>query len=170
MFDINDKVDAIIYELKQIKQAMGVEDKDIQQNVYAGQRKKLLPRNYVVAESSDLDQSNEDGTITLEAGETKTLAEISVGRGESINLFSVGASDDQDVRYALVVDDDIVSGSQTESPLGLINDEFSFPKEFDSAMPVDNKVEYVATYSADATGSVDLAARMHGEVLPNGDR
>lgn len=162
---ITDRVDQIVHELKQIKSALGVPDKET--NVYAGQRKKLLPRNYAVFETSDLDAANDDGTVTAEPGETVTLCEVEASQSEKINLLSVGASDEQDVKYFLEIDGKAVAGGQTESPLGLINSEFSFPREFDSSIPAEDSVRYRALRVHSAAGSVDLVARMHAEVLPD---
>lgn len=122
----------------------------------------LLPKDYVVVETDDLDAANSDGTVTCEPGEATRLAHFNPGT--PVSVLAVGATDEVDVEYYLEIDGKVVGGI-TNSPLGLLNTPFSFVDALGAAIPVDKRVSYIARLDASATGSVDLAARMHCEVL-----
>ncbi|APW99408.1 hypothetical protein CHINAEXTREME_17245 [Halobiforma lacisalsi AJ5] len=122
---------------------------------------RMSPEEYIVIETAALEEANPDGTVTIEPGETVTLAEYESRAAGSFSLLAAGASEHMDVAYRLVADDDRVVGGTTYSPLGSINDPFSFPKMYDTELQVSDLIEYQATLSPNAEGTVDAAARLH---------
>ena len=123
----------------------------------------INPNNYLIAETADLDDANDDGTITLEPGDTTPI--VDVDRDRPVAVLAVGANDVNDVRYQLYRDNSVVVGGTTNSPLGTLNSPFSFPNELGVSVPVEGRVQYRAHYPRDATGTVELAGRMHVELL-----
>lgn len=122
----------------------------------------LFPNDYIVLETDDLDSVSSGGTVTLSPGETKTLVEYT---GPSpVSLMAVGATDAADTEYQLYIDNQRVVGGTTNSPLGTLNDPFSFIQMFDGAIPA-GTVEYRAHRRSSASGDADLAGRLHLEVI-----
>lgn len=127
----------------------------------ADKRVGFIPaKSFVTVETDDLDSTNSDGTVTLSPGDTKTLVEFK----DQCAVYAVGASDKQDVEYQLEVDRTVVGG-RTNSPLGLVNDPFSFVDKLGGAIPVEKRVRYVASYDSAASGDINLAGRMMVEVI-----
>jgi len=124
----------------------------------------IEPRDYIVIESDDLDddEHNDDGTVTLQPGETKTLVRY---EGDPFALHAVGATDEAGVQYRLVAGSKRTVGGTTNSPLGLLNDPFSFGDVLGGALGIDKRIEYRATLDAEATAPVNLAGRLHVEVF-----
>lgn len=123
----------------------------------------LAPQNLVVSETDDLDAANDDGSVTLEPGDSVTVVEIATDQPTA--LLAVGASDAEDVEYQLVVDDQYPIGRATNSPLGTVNDPFSFVDVLGGAVPAQRSVSYQASLAPEAGSSVDLVGRMYGEVV-----
>lgn len=123
------------------------------------------PRAYVVRESDDLDGLDPGDPVTLSPGETKTLVDFQSQNEEGFLLLAIGATDHNNVQYRLRLDDDFVMGGTTNSPLGVINNAFSFEDALGAAVPVDKYAEYEAHYSANGSGDINLAGRMHVQQL-----
>jgi len=124
----------------------------------------LKPNNLVVVETDDLEDHpvNDDGTVTVQPGQAVPLAKFRLD--SPFSVLAVGASDEVDVIYQLRIDSEPAM-SPTNSPLGLINDPFSFVDAYGAALPCEKSVEYVAELSSDASGPVTLAGRLHCEVI-----
>jgi len=167
---IRDNDDRMVALLEQIAQNTGSLDGGIDREIsiegtHSGDRVgHLQPDTLIVAETDDLDRDdiNDDGTITVEPGEEMPLARIRPD--VPFAILAVGAVDEVDVTYQLKIDNDPAI-SPTNSPLGLINDPFSFVVAYGAAIPAEKSAVYTARLDPQASGSVDLAARIHGEVL-----
>jgi len=125
----------------------------------------LDPSKYVVRESDDLKNVDPGGAVTLSPGETKTIVDARPATDAGMALMAVGANDEPGVQYRLRVDDNRVIGGTTNSPLGVLNNPFSFKEKFGAVVPVESYVEYEVTYDATATGDVEIAGRIHVEML-----
>lgn len=123
--------------------------------------------DYVVVESDDLDAVDDGGTVTVQPGETKTIVRAR-SRGQTMALLAVGANDESDVTYELVVDGDEVAGGTTNSPLGLLNEPFSFEDIIGGSIPANSRIEYDVTLAAGASASVEMAGRLHVNKNPGG--
>jgi len=159
---VDDAIGQMARSLKNIerllaKQEFGDSDEQVEG---MGGRRPLDPASYGVRETDDLDGVDEGGTVTLQPGETKTLVDAR-SRSGSLAILSVGATDQTNVSYQLVIDDKKVVGGTTNAPLGLLNDEFSFVDQFGGYIAAQRYAEYRATLDASASSSVELAARMH---------
>lgn len=121
----------------------------------------LSPSGFIISETSDLPEANNDGTVTLSPGEEQVLVEREARGDVGLAILAVGANDVQDVQYGLRIDRAKVVGGLTESPLGVLNDPFSFVDRLNAVVPANDVVEYVADYDANATGDVDMAARLY---------
>lgn len=129
------------------------------------QRIGVLPHNaIVITETADMDLEslNPDGTITIEPGDKRKIAEYREG---DHGVLAYGAVDEPDLVYWLEVDGTPVVGP-TRSPLGTINSPFSFVDVYGGAVPSEERTEVIVSRPDDATGSVDVAARLHVEMLP----
>jgi hypothetical protein len=131
-------------------------------------RRRSLGRNYAVVETADLDPDNwsinSDGTITIQPGEEKPIVNYSVSGGNPTCL-AIGANDVKDLKYKLVRDNTFVVGNETESPLGTVGSPFSFVQELDAGVPANSRLTYYGVLPSSAGSSVDVAGRMHVEVL-----
>lgn len=121
----------------------------------------LSPSGFIISETSDLPNANSDGTVTLEPGDEQALVEYRSRGDTGVACLAVGANDVQDVQYGLRIDRSKVVGGRTESPLGVLNDPFSFVDSLNAVVPANDVIEYVAYYDASATGTVDMAARLY---------
>jgi hypothetical protein len=128
-------------------------------------------RGYNIYETADLveagyseDAVNNDGSVTLEPGDEVPIA--STGNlSNGCKLLAVGAVDETDVKYYIEIDGEQTFGGVTNSPLGTVNDPFSFAEEFGASVPVQQGVEYMASLSPNASSSVDLVSRIHVQEL-----
>jgi len=176
---LRDNEDEALRLLRQIAQGVGTGTGEPQQEVdvdkttnISGQtadgRVGLIPVNgYVTLETDDLDADSypvtTGGTVKLEPGDSVPLVEYDLRQAAAI--YAIGATDEQDVEYELVVNDQKTVGGRTNSPLGVLNDPFSFVQVLGGAVPVQSSARYMAHYSASATGTIELAGRMHLEVM-----
>lgn len=165
---MSDNSDAVIELLAQIAEnTSGSRDTNTTQDVTVegseiNKRQGVIPHGSVrVIETSDLDDANDDGTITLSPGEKATLVEY---RGSASATYAVGATDVAGVVYWLEVDGNPVIGP-TNGPLGTVPEPFSFIQNYGGAVPSSNRVAYKALYPDDQTGQIDLSSRIHLEVL-----
>jgi hypothetical protein len=163
---VRDNEDRVVQLLQSINSAVGGEQKTVfeGQGVSAGAT-ALNPRTYVVNETDDLDGVQPGGTVTLQPGDEKTLVRAEAASDAGIACLAVGANDQSDVRYKLIVDNQQTVGGTTNSPLGLLNSPFSFIETLGAIVPAERNIKYVAERPSSASGSVDLAARMHVENL-----
>lgn len=123
----------------------------------------LDPGRYRLYETDDLPDSNEDGTVTLQPGQSRPIVEYEAHAAQGVNLLAVGANDEPDVTYGLIIDNDLPVGGRTNSPLGLVNEPFSFVQKYNAVIPASQKVEYWAYHDPEAEGNVDLVGRLHVE-------
>lgn len=164
---VRDAVDQMAASLKRIEQHLA--ESELGGGGGGGGLRTIDPASYVVKETDDLNGISEGGSVTLQPGETKTLVEArSQGGGGGLGLLAVGATDEPEVAYRLRVDDNRTVGGRTNSPLGLLNDPFSFVDALGGFIPASRYVEYEATLSSGASSSVDLAARLHVQMLGSG--
>lgn len=127
---------------------------------------RLLDRSsLVVRETSDLEMANDDGSISLTPGDETAIVAHEPASDQGCFVLAVGASDEQNVSYGLRVDDNYWFGGRTESPLGSINDPFSFVDALGAMIPAVSNVEYVAVYDPTASGDIELAARLFVEEI-----
>jgi len=117
---------------------------------------------YIVLETSNLDEANDDGTVTLSPGDTQAL--IRYDLGTPVALQAIGANDRDNVTYEIRINNEKTVGGQTNSPVGTLNNPFSFVGNLGAAIPAE-KLEYIASYDPAASGNIDLAARAHMEVI-----
>ena len=122
----------------------------------------IEPTKYTTIETDDLSGVEDGGTVTLQPGETKALVEY---RGQPFTILAVGAVDETGVEYELKADSRQTIGGVTNSPLGLVNEPFSFVDQLGGAIPAENRVRYLASLDSDAPGPVELTARLHLEVV-----
>nr|6H82_b Chain b, Uncharacterized protein [Haloarcula hispanica icosahedral virus 2] len=127
----------------------------------------LVPVNsYVTLETDDLDTDEhpvtDAGTVALEPGESAPIVRYDLGQPAAV--YAVGATDEANVEYELKVNNSKTVGGRTNSPLGVLNTPFSFVEKLGGAIPCETAATYWAHYSSDATGTVELAGRMHIEV------
>lgn len=162
---MQDNPDEAIALLRQIAANTGTVEDDDDDPPTAPEVRPIRPGTYRVVETDALesDAVNDDGTITLKPGETLDLARFS----EQVpgRLLAVGATDAADVRYFVETDNQRKPGGVTNSPLGLLNDPFSFVQNYGAFIPFVNSVAYRARLPQNASSSVDLAARLHVEVI-----
>lgn len=135
---------------------------DDQSATRAGLR-PLAPAQYVLQETDNLDHANPDGTATVSPGEQVRLIDYSARSDGGVALLALGATDQSDVEYALRLDNDRILGGWTNSPLGSVNDPFSFVDAYQAFAPAQSRIEYLARLDAGASSSVDLVARAHIE-------
>lgn len=121
------------------------------------------PQDYIVVESDNLDHANDDGTVSLSPGDQVVIAEWQPEF--PFALLAAGATDAADVEYTLIADTDQTLGGVTSSPLGTLNDPFSFVDAIGGAPSCEKSIKYVARLDSDASSSVDIAARLHAEVM-----
>lgn len=120
----------------------------------------IRPTSYRVFETSDMEASLDNGVIQISPGEREVFFDTGSLTSPGF-LLAIGASDSQDVSYRVVVDGDRDVGGVTNSPLGTINTPFSFVNEFGGAIPVFDRVQYVASMPESAQSSAEIAARAH---------
>lgn len=120
----------------------------------------ITPRTYNVHESDELDHSNDVGAVVLEPGDEKVIVSTG-GRNDTGSVLAIGATNQSDVTYRMVVDGEYNPGGTTNSPLGTVNEPFSFHRMFGSSLPFAEGVEYIAEYDSQASGEVEVVAVMH---------
>lgn len=137
---------------------------DPSQTYTIAEREGLMDQQSLrIVETDNLEEANDDGTRTVNPGETVTLARIAPGF--RFALLAAGASDSSNVQYRLVADQDRVIGGTTGSPLGTVNSPLSFVEEYGAAIEINQEVEYRARLDESAGSSVDLVARLHAETV-----
>lgn len=117
---------------------------------------------YFVIESEELPHANDDGSITVPDGDEVTLVEYEPVGDTVVYLHALGAADAQGVEYRLYDGQDIAHG--TESPVGTINNPFSFTQKLGGPLSTDDLIQYNAVNTSGS--DVDLAGRMHVHVPP----
>lgn len=116
---------------------------------------------YQIRETSDLpdDALNSNDAVEVQPGETKTIVRHEV-KGTAA-LMAVGATDAADCEYWVAVDEEVAGGGRTNSPLGSINDPFSYVDTLEGYVPANLRVEYKVRLDSSATSSVELVGRMY---------
>lgn len=167
---IRDNIDRVVDLLEQIAKNTGsLDGPDITEEITVeGQGPEtrvgiIEPGAVVVQETADMDDANPDGTITLQPGESKAM--VSHRASAPFALLAAGAVDKADVEYQLKIDGGAPVAGTTQSPLGLINDPFSFVQKLGGAVGVEKSVVYLARLDESASSSVDLAARLYTEAM-----
>lgn len=131
----------------------------------AAQNRPIHPSSLVITETSDLDEANEDGTVTLNPGEEAVIARQEARVADGMMLLAAGATDKQDAEYFLRFDNDVVVGGSRNSPLGTLNTPFSFVENYSGVPVAEDVIEYVVRYDTNASGELNIAGRMHIERL-----
>lgn len=162
---IRDNSDEIVEQLTAIRSLLGGGNlgSDVDLTSVKAPRHALTPGAYVVTETADMDYSNDDGTVTIEPGDSYPLVRYEATSTNGVMLLAVGATDEQDVEFYVEIDNRRVVGGRTNSPLGNLNSPFSFVEKLGGSIPAEHTVTYWAAVSPDAAGPVSLAARMHVE-------
>lgn len=130
----------------------------------AGRSTVIRPGSFTVHDTSDLEGSNDLGSVVVEPGDKVPLARAE-GFNQGAYLLAAGASDAQGVTFALRVDEEHIVGGITNSPLGTMSSPFSFNQNYGGVVPATEKVEYIAIYDDEATGQVELTARLDVQEL-----
>lgn len=166
---VEDVFEEMAKSLKSIERSMGGADEGASTTVTGmGSAKSLGPEHFIVTETDDMDSVDPGGTVHLEPGDRKVIAEWEAQGRQNIALLAVGADDAVDVQYELVADYNTTIGSQTNSPLGPVNNPFSFIKNLNGYIPAKRIIQYKASLPASSTTSADLAARMFVSQGPPG--
>lgn len=122
----------------------------------------LTTDGFDIIESNDMSNSQSDGTIEVQPGETKDL--VKWNDSGKIAVMAVGATDANQTSFELTVDGGNTVGGETASPLGSINSPFSLINEFKGVV-VGGSFSYKASLSSGAAGPVNLAARAYTEKI-----
>ena len=163
---MRDNVDQIVEELQAIRGALGDVEHGDQVNVRGRPLRTLQPGRYTIKESSDMDDAEPDGSISVAPGDTRTVVRHNSDTGTA--LLAVGVNDDPDARYQLVVDDNRVVGGETQAPLGTPTDLFSFVDTLNGAIPADSTIEYQVKMDPNASSSSNFTGVLHTDDLPRG--
>lgn len=122
----------------------------------------IEPRDLSVTETDDLEDAEGDGTMKVEPGETKTFLTF---QGPPHAILAVGASDHTDADYHLEADNQYPIGGTTKSPLGSINEPFSFVRQFGGAPHAEQRTRYKIYLDSSASAPIYVAGRLFVEVL-----
>jgi len=167
---ISDNEDEAVQLLRQIAANTGDlgsldsgDDIDIQGQSVTSRVGVIDPSSYVVLESDDLDDVDDSEAVTIQPGETEAIV-----RYESqvpFAVLAVGATDEAGVSYRLEADNQRTIANETNSPLGLLNSPFSFVDKVGGAVSCESSCTYYATLDPSAPSPVDVAGRLHVEVI-----
>lgn len=120
-------------------------------------------RDLVIVESSDFENANNDGTMTVPADEEQTLVEYEPPSGDNRALIhGFGATDALDVEYRLRYGGEEISFT-TETSLGSITDPFVFREVFGRPATAGSGTVQLTALNA-SQNPVELVARMFVEV------
>lgn len=171
MQDHDDKTVELLGEILDELRGSGVggDDVTINKNVGTGSGgqspvARIDPTRVIIIETAALEDSNPDGTITIQPGEKQKIVEYHTGGDHPINLLALGATDRQNVSYRVVYDNDQTLGGWTQSPLGAVHDPFSLVETYGLTIPVERRVGIEAMLSESADSSVDLIGRLHTHI------
>lgn len=114
------------------------------------------PGQIRIVETTDLDSANDDGSLTVPAGQEHEILLYENRADHPFLLHFLGAADALDVEYVLRVGQEVVF--RTQSPVGALNEPFVFADYFSGPMAFGRDISYSAYNTGDA--SVDLAGRM----------
>ena len=115
----------------------------------------MQPRNIVIEETSNLDDANSAGIVEIDPGETKTILDYRPKR--DVKLLATGATDQPDCTFELRHGSEIVYDS--ESPLGTVNEPFSFIDHYGEALDCQDDLQLKVTNTGDSTRK--FAGRWH---------
>ena len=113
----------------------------------------------LVHETSIQSDSDDDGTVEVPPGEERDV--VRWDREAPIHLFALGTNDAPDLRFRLVVDEEIIA--DTASPLGTINSPFSFADNYNGPIEADDMV--AIRVENEGNSSRQMAGRLHMEVV-----
>jgi len=113
------------------------------------------PDTITIAETSDMDAATDSGVIEVPPNSEETILMYRT-RGQ-FALFAIGATDNQGCEFKLKHGEDTVY--QIESPLGQINDPFSFKDKYGDSLLCDKDLEYVVQNNSDSTK--EFVCRFH---------
>ncbi len=120
-------------------------------------------RDYTVIESAQLEDANDDGTITCPGGEETALIEFEpAGTGSRALLHAIGATDASGLEYRLRFGGNDISFT-AQSPLGGVNDPFSFTDELGKPLTAGSATLFFTAIN-NTENDIDLVARAHVEV------
>ena len=114
------------------------------------------PGQLRLVETSDLQDANDDGSVTIEANTERELLLYENRADHPFLLHFLGAADALDVQYVLRVGQEIVFTS--ESPVGTITNPFVFADYYGGPMAFARDITYSARNNTGS--SIDLAGRM----------
>jgi hypothetical protein len=157
---LSDNEDKMVALLEQIAANTGLDDAGSSAappTGSTGRTGSVRPWDYVVVETASMSYSNPSGTVTLSPGDSVNLVDYEATQD---TLLAIGATDKQDVEYELTIDKTTVGG-RTNSPLGLVNEPFSFVDALAREIPVEKRLRYTAHYDPNASGDIELAGRIH---------
>lgn len=124
-------------------------------------------QEFRVVETEELDDANTDGTVTVQDGQRESVVNWRT-HADRIKLYGLGVNDEQDCTYQIFVDGEL--SSETESPLGTMQNPFRFPEMF--GQPVSATEEVDVKVINNSGGSKDFVARLFLRELnlPDGHR
>lgn len=113
--------------------------------------------SFRVVETADLpsDETTDGGAMAVDPGERKAVIRYRTPQSR-VKLHALGMNDELDAEYQLHIDGEI--SASTESPLGTINDPFSFGDVYGRAVSAKSDIEYMVINHGDAT--LEFAGRM----------
>lgn len=155
-----DNFDRMVELLQDIRNLLDGQDSGSQTRM-AGLRP--LGNDYLIIETDNLPDSETTaaGEVELQPGETAAVVRYRVPADAVAAVLSLGATDRADVEYWLEVDDDSLVGGKTNSPLGTVNDPFSFVDDIQGFVPANRVVEYMVRLDENASSSTTLVGRIH---------
>lgn len=119
----------------------------------------LPATRYLVVETSRMDDANDDGVITVPPGESREV--VHWDQEGPLLLFALGANDRGGAEYRILLD-----GQQrvaTVSPLGTVNQPFSFANVLGTPIQADSSITLEVYNGGDA--EAPFAGRMHIGVM-----
>lgn len=137
---IEDREQEIIDELRAIRANLGDEMVDSDE-IETVEVLENIKDTVFLQETADLEESNENGSIHIGAGEIESLVEYKPATSERLSLKSVGASNIDGAQYRLIVGNRTVIDWHN-APLGTYQDGFSFHDKLNSTLKIDRTVKY----------------------------
>lgn len=124
-----------------------------------GRNAVMGPNDINVYETTELEESNDIGSMTLNPGETKVISSTKNVRTGGY-ILGVGAYNEKDVKYSLVVDGEYETGGWTNSPLGSVNEPLWFSQTIGGVVKFEESVSYMAKYDEGSSGQVEITSRI----------
>jgi len=116
--------------------------------------------DYLVVETSDFENANADGSITVPSGGEQVLLEHEPETDQStVFIHALGAADANDIAYRVYYGQNIAF--TMESPPGTITAPYSFTENLGGPLATNDLFQLTAINAR--TSDLDLAARAHIE-------